>query len=136
MTQSGKFGQVWASSGGFEKVFVRFIITFSDVLCNLNFDYETASIFRIAEKKSLKELVRLMLRQKGWILAERGYQMFLQISTNFGLTLRLQLTKTNSLVGMSVFREHHLWITFRVFLSGESVKLETSGKYDVLVIDE
>ena len=33
-------------------------------------------------------------------------------------------------------RSHHLWITFTVFLSGESVKLETSGKYDVVVIDE
>ena len=48
-------------------------------------------MFRIAEK-SLNKLVRLMLRQKGWSLAERGYQIFL---TNFGLTLRLRLTKTN-----------------------------------------
>ena len=29
-----------------------------------------------------------MLRQKGWSLAERGYQIFLKTLMNFGLTLR------------------------------------------------
>ena len=31
-------------------------------------------------------------------------------------------------LSLSAHRFHHLWITFRVFLSGESVQLETCGK--------
>ena len=38
-------------------------------------------------------------------------------------------------MSLKAHRFHHLGITFRVFLSGESAKLETSGKYDFVLMD-
>ena len=32
-------------------------------------------------------------------------------------------------MSLRAHRFHHLWITFRVFLSGESEKTETSGRW-------
>ena len=51
--------------------------------------------------------------------------MNLTTGNEFGISLRNRATCSMSL---RAHRFHHFWITFRVFLSGESEKPETGGK--------